>query len=56
MRAASDLKIWTEIPVDYRAVARRVSISVSPDNAVWLATDTIFPQLHDGEPHEAKEI
>jgi hypothetical protein len=38
-RSGSDLKIWTDVAVDYRAVATHVSITVSPANSVWLATD-----------------
>lgn len=35
-----DLKIWEEIPVDYRAQAQRAVIS-APDSAnIWVATDT----------------
>jgi hypothetical protein len=36
----SDLSVWSPVDVDYRAVARRVSASVAPDDTVWLATDT----------------
>jgi hypothetical protein len=39
LRAAPDFKLWMDVPVDYRAVARRVSITVSPGGAVWIATD-----------------
>jgi photosystem II stability/assembly factor-like uncharacterized protein len=34
-----DLKTWTSIPVDYRAVANRVSIAGSDEDNVWLATN-----------------
>jgi hypothetical protein len=39
LRAGADLKLWTDVPVDYRAVARRVSMAVPPDQSVWIATD-----------------
>ena len=31
---------WTEQDVDYRAVARRVRLAISPAGGVWAATDT----------------
>lgn len=37
---SNDLSRWSAVDVDYRAVARRVSASVAPDDVVWLATDT----------------
>lgn len=39
LRSSPDLKVWEDIPVDYRAVARRVSIAVAGGKSVWLATD-----------------
>lgn len=35
-----DLKNWTEDSVDYRAVARRVTMALTPSGDVWMATDT----------------
>jgi Uncharacterized protein related to plant photosystem II stability/assembly factor len=35
-----DLEHWTEIPVDYRAVARRAAISAADARNIWIATDT----------------
>lgn len=35
-----DYTQWQEIPADYRAVANRVHLSVSPAGQVWAATDT----------------
>jgi hypothetical protein len=37
---SKDLEKWTEMPVDYRAVARAVSLAAAPDGQVWIATDT----------------
>ena len=34
----ADLELWAEIPVDYRAVAGRVTLARSPDGSVWLVT------------------
>jgi hypothetical protein len=31
---------WTEVPVDYRAVARRVSLTEAAGGALWAVTDT----------------
>jgi hypothetical protein len=38
-RSASDMKVWVDIPVDYRATATHVSVATSPAHSVWLATD-----------------
>jgi hypothetical protein len=35
---ATDLKSWTELPADYRAVSQRVQLAGSGDD-MWLATD-----------------
>jgi hypothetical protein len=35
-----DLKVWSEMDVDYRAVAGRVLLSARPRAGVWAATDT----------------
>lgn len=32
--------IWTTIPVDYRAVAKRVSLGLSPNGVGWAVTDS----------------
>ncbi len=37
---SSDLKEWTEIPVDYRADAHRVMLASPDADNVWAATDT----------------
>src|SRR5687768_5638636 len=34
-----DLQSWTEMEVDYRAVANRVTLAASGDDNLWLATD-----------------
>jgi len=40
MLVSQDLENWSEMPVDYRAVARRALLS-GPDPAhLWVATDT----------------
>jgi hypothetical protein len=33
------MKNWSEMEVDYRAVARRVILSGSGEQNLWLATD-----------------
>jgi hypothetical protein len=35
-----DAEHWTEMPVDYRAVARRVILAAAGPNHLWAATDT----------------
>ncbi len=35
-----DLKTWEEMDVDYRAVARSVTLAGAPDGTFWAATDT----------------
>jgi len=37
---SGDLENWVEMEVDYRAVARRVSLAAVDAKNVWLATDT----------------
>ncbi len=37
---SDDLEHWTEMPVDYRAVAHSAIIAGPDENHVWLATDT----------------
>ena len=37
---SSDLKVWQEMPVDYRAVARRAVLAVAGERRAWAATDT----------------
>jgi hypothetical protein len=37
---SKDLKAWTNMDVDYRAVARRVVVAAHDQANVWLATDT----------------
>ena len=38
--SSQDLQQWTEMPVDYRAVATRVSISALDAKNAWAVTDT----------------
>ncbi len=37
---SEDLSRWVEIPVDYRAFARRIVLAAAGKDAVWAATDT----------------
>jgi hypothetical protein len=37
---SADMKNWTEMSVDYRAVARRVWLAAPAGGSVWAATDT----------------
>jgi Photosynthesis system II assembly factor YCF48 len=37
---SDDVEHWTEMPVDYRAIARRVILAAAGPNDVWAATDT----------------
>lgn len=37
---SKDMKDWQEMDVDYRAVARNVTLAASPDGSFWAATDT----------------
>jgi hypothetical protein len=37
---SDDLENWTEMPVDYRAVAHRAMIAGPDENHLWIATDT----------------
>lgn len=37
---SEDNEHWTEMPVDYRATARRVMLSAAGPDQVWAATDT----------------
>lgn len=36
---SSTTAIWTSIPVDYRAVAKRVALGLSPNGVGWAVTD-----------------
>ena len=36
---SSDMSTWTEMAVDYRAVARRAILSGADERNLWLATD-----------------
>ncbi len=36
---SSDMTSWTEMAVDYRAVARRALLSGAGEEDLWLATD-----------------
>ena len=36
---STDLSAWTEMEVDYRAVARQVTFSATDSNNLWLATE-----------------
>lgn len=37
---SNDLRQWTEMPVDYRAFARRAMLAAADEKNVWVATDT----------------
>jgi hypothetical protein len=37
---SDDAENWTEMPVDYRAVAHRALIAGPDPTHVWVATDT----------------
>ncbi len=37
---SDDLSTWVEMPVDYRAVARRAVLSAAGPKDIWVATDT----------------
>jgi len=39
LRSPND-QTWTEVPTDYRAVARRISLAEAPGGAMWAVTDT----------------
>jgi len=36
----NDVDHWSEMPVDYRAVARRVTLATAGADNIWAATDT----------------
>jgi photosystem II stability/assembly factor-like uncharacterized protein len=36
---SSDFSVWTEMPVDYKAVANRTILAVVDEQNMWLATD-----------------
>jgi photosystem II stability/assembly factor-like uncharacterized protein len=36
---STDLAIWTEMPVDYRAEGRRAIFATAPPDQLWVATD-----------------
>lgn len=40
MLRSSNLKVWEEMNVDYRAVAQRASLAVADADHIWVATDT----------------
>jgi hypothetical protein len=40
MLKSSTLKVWEEMPVDYRAVAQRATLAAPDAQHVWVATDT----------------
>lgn len=40
MFESSDLRVWREMDVDYRAVATRAVIAAAGDRDIWVATDT----------------
>ena len=37
---SNDLSIWTEMAVDYRAVAHRALLAIRDDTHLWMATDS----------------
>jgi len=40
MLKSSNLKVWEEMPVDYRAVAQRATLAAPDEHHLWVATDT----------------
>ena len=40
MLKSSNLKVWEEMPVDYRAVAQRATLAAPDGQHLWVATDT----------------
>jgi len=56
MFESTDLDRWQEVRSDYRAVARRVSLSVVDQNTMWIATDTgmILRLVRDGSGAETR--
>jgi hypothetical protein len=40
MLESHNLKVWREMPVDYRAVAQRAVIAAPDSQHMWVATDT----------------
>ena len=40
MLESNNLKVWTEMDVEYRAVAQRAILAAPDDRHVWVATDT----------------
>ncbi|MBM3753758.1 MAG: hypothetical protein FJW38_07235 [Acidobacteria bacterium] len=38
--ATTTTAVWASIPVDYRAVAKRVALGLSPNGIAWAVTDT----------------
>ena len=40
MLTSHDMENWTEMEVDYRAVAHAAIIAGPDENNVWIATDT----------------
>ena len=40
MLESNNLKVWTEMDVDYRAVAQRAILAAPDEHHVWVATDT----------------
>ena len=35
-----DFSVWTEMAVDYRAVAHRVMLAIADEKNLWMATDS----------------
>jgi hypothetical protein len=49
---SDDLENWTEMPVDYRAVAHRAMIAGPDEKHLWIATDTgMILKLNLAEPN-----
>jgi hypothetical protein len=40
MLTSTDLSVWTEMPVDYKAVGRSLVLAGPDPEHVWAATDT----------------
>jgi hypothetical protein len=49
---SSNLKVWLEMDVDYRAVGQRAILAAPDDRHIWVATDTgmILNLVDTGNP------
>jgi len=37
---SKDFAVWTEMAVDYRAVAHRAMLAIADEKNLWIATDS----------------